>query len=167
MTQHDWISLLDAVELIAEHVYKELGDHDRAKKNARRVIEYSTGKENDLHRVPDGRSWKFNRHDFLQWAANKWPELRDHVSIPFEIEPDPSKLALTGLQPRVNLDSSDPAKLLDELNKCRRRIDEQQAEIERLRIIESNWAAHVEQDQIRRKAQGKHGEKGRGVKKNQ
>ena len=165
MGHGEWINKSDAVSLIAEHCYPNAGDPRNTKNKSRRRIDTAV-KAKKLKQFQDGSSWKFDRYGFLQWAVTTWPELRKSLSIPHAIERKTASFQFTGFSPIVHVTPSDPMELLVELNKCRNTIEEQRAEIDRLRVIESDWTAREEQDQLRRKKQGEHGKKGRGIEKN-
>ena len=159
MSQDEWISLSEAVVLIAEHCFPEEGNWRNTKNKARRRITTAIGNE-DLHRVPNGSSWKFDRGDFLQWAARKWPDLRQHVSIPVIIQGAFAETSIGTFSASLRHTPSDPEELKSLLNKCRSELEEARTRIQRLERIEQEWIEARKKDAERRSMQREYGRRG-------
>ncbi len=167
MDQQEWIPLSEAVRLIADNCYPDEGNPRNTKKKARGRIEYAR-KNGLLIRHPDGSSWKYNRFDFLQWAASEWPELRNAISIPHIAKPPAGSVALEGFVAKgIAIDyPSDPKELKKRYSQCVNEIMRQDAEIRRLQVIESKWNEHLAKEERRRRKSRESGrEGGRGKSK--
>ena len=109
-----------------------------------------------------GLDHHFNGYDFFQWAANEWPELRKAVSIDHIAKPPTGNLNLEAFTAdgTVTVYPSDPEELKKRFSRCLDEIKLKDAEIERLRIIESKWNEYLEEKERRRRKSSESGKKG-------